>query len=48
MRQIKDIPLFVGVKEQYTIARSKGMKIVCALNRALKVKKGTGEKIDDI
>jgi len=34
MRQINDIPLFVGVKEQYTIARSKGMKIVCALNRA--------------
>jgi predicted protein tyrosine phosphatase len=34
MRQIKNIPLFVGVKEQYALAREKGMKIVCALNRA--------------
>ena len=34
MRQIKDISLFVGVKEQYTTARNKGMKIVCALNRS--------------
>lgn len=34
MKQIKDIPLFVGVKEEYRTARQKGMKIVCALNRA--------------
>ncbi|NOQ26323.1 MAG: protein tyrosine phosphatase [Bacteroidales bacterium] len=34
MRQIKNIQLFVGVKEEYQIARQKGMKIVCALNRA--------------
>ncbi len=34
MKQIGDISLFVGVKEQYTIARQSGMKIVCALNRA--------------
>ncbi len=31
---IKDLKLFVGVKEEYNIARRKGMKIVCALNRA--------------
>jgi hypothetical protein len=34
MIQIKDIALFVGVKEQYNMARQRGMKIVCALNRA--------------
>ncbi len=34
MKQILDIPLFVGVKEEYNIAISKDMKIVCALNRA--------------
>lgn len=34
MIQIKDIELFVGVKEQYSMARQRGMKIVCALNRA--------------
>lgn len=34
MRKIKDIPLFVGTKEEYQTARQKGMKIVCALNRA--------------
>lgn len=34
MHQIKDISLFVGVKEEYNLARNKEMKIVCALNRA--------------
>lgn len=34
MKQIGDLLLYVGVKEQYQIALSKGMKIVCALNRA--------------
>lgn len=34
MIQIKDTQIFVGVKEEYPIARQKGMKIVCALNRA--------------
>lgn len=34
MKQIKDLQLYVGTKEQYSIARQKGMKIVCALNRA--------------
>ncbi len=34
MNKIKDLQLFVGVKEEYNIARQKGMKIVCALNRA--------------
>jgi hypothetical protein len=34
MRKIKDIPLFIGTKEEYTTALHKGMKIVCALNRA--------------
>ena len=34
MIQIKDTQIFVGVKEEYQTARQKGMKIVCALNRA--------------
>ena len=34
MKQIKDLKLFVGTKEQYQIAQQRGMKIVCALNRA--------------
>ena len=34
MIQIKDTQIFVGVKEEYPTARQKGMKIVCALNRA--------------
>jgi hypothetical protein len=34
MIQIKDIKLFVGTKEEYFSAKQKGMKIVCALNRA--------------
>jgi hypothetical protein len=34
MIKIKDLQLFVGTKEQYQTARQKGMKIVCALNRA--------------
>ncbi|MEL1244046.1 dual specificity protein phosphatase family protein [Flavobacterium sp. DGU11] len=34
MRQIKDLRLFIGTKEQYQIAYNRGMKIVCALNRA--------------
>lgn len=34
MKQIGDILLFVGVKEEYKIAKQRGMKIVCALNRA--------------
>lgn len=34
MIQIKDTQIFVGVKEEYRTAQQKGMKIVCALNRA--------------
>lgn len=34
MIQIKDLKLFVGTKEEYFSAKQKGMKIVCALNRA--------------
>tara|TARA_A100000171_G_C2133353_1_gene148218 strand:+ start:1576 stop:2061 length:486 start_codon:yes stop_codon:yes gene_type:complete len=34
MQQIKGLQLFVGTKEEYQIAIQKGMKIVCALNRA--------------
>jgi predicted protein tyrosine phosphatase len=34
MKQILDIPLFVGVKEEFDTALAKEMKIVCALNRA--------------
>ncbi len=34
MRQIKGLQLYVGTKEEYQTARQKGMKIVCALNRA--------------
>jgi hypothetical protein len=32
--QIQNIKLFVGTKEQYPLAKQRGMKIVCALNRA--------------
>jgi len=28
------MPLFLGIKEQYGIARQREMKIVCDLNRA--------------
>ena len=34
MKPVLNLPLFIGVKEEYNIAKSKGMKIVCALNRA--------------
>lgn len=34
MIQIQNIKLFVGTKEEYPTAIHKGMKIVCALNRA--------------
>jgi len=34
MIKMKDIPLFVGTKEEYSLAKQQGMKIVCALNRA--------------
>jgi len=34
MKKIKDLLLYVGTKEEYSIARQNGMKIVCALNRA--------------
>ena len=34
MIQIKDLSLYVGTKEEYLLAIQKGMKIVCALNRA--------------
>ena len=34
MIKLKDHNIYVGVKEEYSIARQKGMKIVCALNRA--------------
>lgn len=34
MIQIKETQIFVGEKEEYHLARQKGMKIVCALNRA--------------
>ncbi|WP_349526490.1 hypothetical protein [Reichenbachiella sp. MALMAid0571] len=34
MRQMKDLQLYVGTKEEYQFARQKGMKIVCALQRA--------------
>lgn len=34
MIKIKEINLFIGTKEEYQIAKLKGMKIVCALNRA--------------
>jgi len=34
MIQIQNIKLFVGTKEEYSIAKQKGMKIVCALNSA--------------
>jgi len=34
MNQVRDLKLFIGTKEEYPIAKQKGMKIVCALNRA--------------
>jgi hypothetical protein len=34
MKRIGDLEIYVGTKEEYELARSKGMKIVCALNRA--------------
>ena len=34
MKKIGEIELYVGTKEEYNIALQKGMKIVCALNRA--------------
>lgn len=34
MKQIGDLRLYVGTKEEYAVARQRGMKIVCALNRA--------------
>lgn len=34
MIQIKGINLFVGIKEEYNIAKQRRMKMVCALNRA--------------
>ena len=34
MEKIGELELYVGTKEEYNIAKRKGMKIVCALNRA--------------
>lgn len=34
MKQIPNTNIFVGTKEEYSIAKQQGMKIVCALNRA--------------
>jgi len=34
MKQIPNTKIFVGTKEEYIFALQKGMKIVCALNRA--------------
>lgn len=34
MQRIKDLNLFVGTKEEIREAQDRGMKIVCALNRA--------------
>jgi hypothetical protein len=34
MEQIGELRLYVGTKEEYAVARRRGMKIVCALNRA--------------
>lgn len=34
MQQIGDWDIYVGTKEEYQLALSRGMKIVCALNRA--------------
>lgn len=34
MKKIGTLPLFVGTKEEYSAAKQRGMKIVCALNRA--------------
>jgi hypothetical protein len=34
MKQIPNTNIFVGTKEEYSIAKHQGMKIVCALNRA--------------
>ena len=34
MIQIGEHNIFVGTKEEYSLAKQKGMKIVCALNRA--------------
>ena len=33
MKQIKDLDIYVGTKEEYDTAINEGMKIVCALNR---------------
>ena len=34
MKKIGDFDIYVGTKEEYELAKSKSMKIVCALNRA--------------
>ena len=34
MKKIGNLELYVGTKEEYSNAVVKGMKIVCALNRA--------------
>jgi len=34
MYKIGDLDLYVGTKEEFSLAKSQGMKIVCALNRA--------------
>ncbi|MBN2435097.1 MAG: dual specificity protein phosphatase family protein [Spirochaetes bacterium] len=34
MTQIDNLNLFIGVKEEYALAESRKMKIVCALNRS--------------
>ncbi|MEG3756869.1 dual specificity protein phosphatase family protein [Pseudoalteromonas carrageenovora] len=34
MKKIGDFDIYVGTKEEYELAKSTGMKIVCALNRA--------------
>lgn len=34
MTKLKDHNIYIGIKEEYQTAKAKGMKIVCALNRA--------------
>ena len=34
MQKIANLNIYVGTKEEYHVALSQGMKIVCALNRA--------------
>jgi hypothetical protein len=34
MQKIPNLNIYIGTKEEYRMALSQGMKIVCALNRA--------------